>query len=334
MTTVLATGGTGFLGQNLVRALLADGCCVRVLVRPDISAQGRRTAKQLQTLGAELHVGDMSNLTALRAALRGVRQVFHLAGQLLVPGVPSEVYRRLHVDGTRLLLTACAEQDHLDAIVHCSTTGVLGPTGATLGHEDAPLRPSNIYEYTKAAGEQLALELAQTWSLPLSVARPALVYGPGDLHLLGWFRTIQRGVYRVVGRGANLLHPIYIDDLVDGLRRCAGTPAALGRIYHLVGERPAPISELAAAIATALGVRLPRRHLPAGLAWAGASALEALPGVNPAWLPLTRSRIMFMSESRAYCGERARRELGFTPRVDLATGLAQGVAWYRAEGLL
>ena len=62
--------------------------------------------------------------------------------------------------------------------------------------------------------------------------------------------------------------------------------------------------------------------------------LEAVPGVSPAQLPLTRSRVTFMTQSRAYRGERAARELGFVPAVDVATGLARTVAWYRAEGLL
>jgi nucleoside-diphosphate-sugar epimerase len=175
--------------------------------------------------------------------------------------------------------------------------------------------------------------MARQHGLPLSVARPALVYGPGDRHLLGWFRMIQRGLYRVVGSGASLLHPIYIDDLVDGLLRCA-LPGAAGRVYHLVGERALPIGTLAAAIAQALGRPLPRAHLPLPLALGLARALEALPGLPPQRLPLTRERIRFMTESRVYCGCRARLALGFVPRVGLELGLRRTVEWYRAEGLL
>jgi len=278
--------------------------------------------------------GDLLDGIALRAALQDITHVFHLAGRLFVPGVPAADYERLHVGGTRDLLTACAESGSPPVIVHCSTTGVLGSTGATPAAEDAPSQPSNIYERTKAEGEQIALILAHHHRLRLSVARPALVYGPGDRHLLGWFRAIQRGYYRVVGQGDNLLHPIYIDDVVDGLIRCAETPAAAGRVYHLVGERALPIRELAEAIARALSRRLPRWHLPVSIALVVASVLEAAPGISPARLPLTRSRIAFMTQSRAYCGERARRELNFAPQVDLETGLSRAVAWYRTEGLL
>ena len=331
---VFVTGGTGFIGQHLARALHNRGYAVRVLVRPVQRGVSDRPRQALAAAGAELVTGDLQDLAALRAALEDTDIVFHLAGQLLVPGVADQVYEQLHVEGTRVLLTACHELGMIQRVVHCSTTGVLGPTGAIPADEDAPRRPSNIYERTKAAGEQLALELAGQYGLPLVVARPALVYGPGDLHLLGWFRTIQRGVYRVVGQGDNLLHPIYIDDLVDGLLRCAGLPTAIGRVYNLVGEQALPIRELAGAIAAAVGRALPRRRLPLALARAIATLLEALPGMAPARLPLTHSRIAFMTESRAYCGARARHELGFVPRVSLSTGLARTVAWYRRERLL
>ena len=324
---ILVIGGTGFLGQRLVRALHERGHAVRVLVRPSARSS------VFKPLGVECVSGNVLDGASLRAALPAVTHVFHLAGRLFVPGVPDREYEQLHVEGTLNLLTACAERESPPVVVYCSTTGVLGPTGATPATEAAPLQPGNVYERTKAAGEQLALGIARRHGLRLSVARPALVYGPGDLHLLGWFRAIQRGYYFVVGRGDNLLHPIYVDDVAGGLLRCAEASAS-GRIYHLAGARAIPIRELAEAMAHVLARRLPRLHLPVSLALVIARGLEALPGIPPARLPLTRSRIAFMTQSRAYCGERARRELNFVPQVDLETGLCRTVAWYRAQGLL
>lgn len=331
---VFITGGTGFLGQHLVRRLRARGFRVRVLARPPKGQQGNVSVQAVESMGAELVWGDVLDQSALRAGLQNAAWVFHLAGRLFVPGVAAREYEQLHVEGTRNLLMACAKAGSVQAIVHCSTTGVLGPTGAVLADEGVPFRPSNIYESTKAMGEQLALELARRYDLPLVVARPALVYGPGDLHLLGWFRAIQRGYYRVVGQGHNLLHPIYVDDVVDGLVQCAQTRAAVGRAYHLVGAQALPIREIAEAIAQALERPLPRWHIPAPVAAGLAALFEQMPGVPPARLPLTRDRVKFMTESRAYRGVRARDELGFVPRVDLETGLQRAVAWYRSEGLL
>jgi nucleoside-diphosphate-sugar epimerase len=326
---VLVTGGTGFLGRRLCAELRRRGHVVRVLVRrhtPAVSA--------LAAAGAQCVRGDVRDAATLRAAIDRVDTVFHLAGRLLRHGEPASLYEGVHVEGTRNLLDACRTGRGLRAVVHCSTTGVLGPTGPAAVSEDAPARPSNVYERTKAEGESLARDLARSWGLPLVIARPALVYGPGDLHLLSWFRAIHGGYYRVVGRGDNVLHPVYVDDVVEGLLRCAEPPARDGRVYNLVGERPLPIRELAAEIGRAVSRPLSPRHVPLGVARAIAALLEAVPGLPASRLPLTRGRITFMTESRAYSGARARDELGFMPAVDLPTGLRRTVAWYRGEGLL
>jgi len=328
---VVVTGGTGFIGQHLVRALRERGSEVRILRRRGAGATPKLRA--LETLGAELVEAELTDTTAVERCIEGATALFHLAGRLLKPGVPDEEYARVHVEATRSVLDACARTAGLRAIVHCSTTGVLGPTGPQPACEDAPQHPSNVYERTKAEGERVALAYAENHGLPLSVARPALVYGPGDLHLLGWFRAIRGGYYLVVGKGDNTLHPIFVDDCILGLLRCAETKAA-GRAYNLVGERALPIREMAGAIAGAMGRKLPGPHLPVALASTLAAALEAIPGLPPARLPLSRSRVAFMTESRAYCGCRARDELGFVARVGLEDGLRRSVDWYRAEGLL
>jgi nucleoside-diphosphate-sugar epimerase len=331
MSWTLVTGGTGFLGRHLVATLRARGHEVRVLSRHAASPDARAP---IESLGAHVVPGDLLDRASVRMAVAGVACVFHLAGRLLEPGVGDGDYERLHVEGTRNLLDACLDQSHLQAVVHCSTTGVLGPTGAVLAGEDAPSRPSNVYERTKAQAEALALLSARHDGLPLCVVRPALVYGPGDRHLLGWFRAIKAGLYHVIGRGDNLLHPVYVTDVAEGIARSAELPVTRGRVYHFVGERPVAIGELSAAIARALHRSLPRTHLPRALAYATASILERLPGIEPTRLPLTRSRVEFMTESRAYTGARAAADLGFVPSVDLGSGLARTVDWYRGAGLL
>jgi dihydroflavonol-4-reductase len=324
---VLVTGGAGFIGRHLVSALRAQGRRVRVLVRH------ADAARSLADIGAEPIVGDLLDPAAVVRAASGVRAVFHLAGQLFVPDLKPEDYSRLHVDATIALLKASAAANRLDFFVLCSTTGVHGPTGALPAREDDPGHPQNAYEVTKAAAERAAADIARDVSVPLVIARPGLVYGPGDRHLLGWFRAIRGGYYRVIGAGRNRLHPIYVDDLVRALLLCASAARPVCRAYHLVGSQAVTMNELSDAIGAAVGHKVPRIHLPAPLAFALGAVLEALPVPRRA-LPLTRSRVRFMLQNRAYDGNRAREELGFTPSVDLADGLARTVAWYRANGLL
>jgi len=323
----LVTGGAGFIGRHLVAALRAQGRRVRVLVRH------ADAARSLADIGAEAIVGDLLDPAAVQHAASGVRAVFHLAGQLFVPGLRPEDYSRLHVDATVALLKVAAAANRLEFFVLCSTTGVHGPTGALPAREDDPGHPQNAYEVTKAAAERATAEIARDGRLPLVIARPGLVYGPGDRHLLGWFRAIRGGYYRVIGSGGNRLHPIYVDDAVRALLLCASRPITPGRAYHLVGSHAVTMRELSDAIGLAVGREIPRMHLPAAAAFAIGTAFEALP-VPRRMLPLTRSRVRFMLQNRAYDGSRARDELGFIPSVDLADGLSRTVAWYRANGLL
>lgn len=278
-------------------------------------------------------MGDLVEPGSIERLVGGVRTVFHLAGKLFVPGSSLADYERIHVDATQRLLQACISAGSLESFVLCSTTGVHGPTGTTPAHEDDPGRPQNAYEVTKLHGERVARELASSRGAPLVVARPGLVYGPGDRHLLGWFSAIRNGYYRVIGPGTNCLHPIYIDDLVRAMLLCADVASPEGRAYHLVGARPVTVRELSDAIGAAVGRRVPATHLPAALAYGIGAAFEMLP-VARRRLPLSRMRVRFLTGNRAYDGTLAHQELGFTPRIDLADGLTRTVAWYREAGWL
>jgi nucleoside-diphosphate-sugar epimerase len=169
--------------------------------------------------------------------------------------------------------------------------------------------------------------------LPLIIARPEFVYGPGDLHVLGLFQTIQRRQFFFVGDGRNTCHPTYIDDCVDGLLSCLklGTP---GEIYHIAGPRPVTFRELAETIAAELGVPPPRLALPKSLVWLGASVSESIATRLGLSVPLSRSGVAFFSESRRASITKAKETIGYTPQFDIKEGVARSVAWYRDQGLL
>jgi nucleoside-diphosphate-sugar epimerase len=176
--------------------------------------------------------------------------------------------------------------------------------------------------------------LAARLGIPLVIARPEFVYGPGDRHVLGIFRAVQRGIFFYIGSGDCLCHPTYIDDVVAGLMACATERARPLEAYHICGPRPVTIREWIHAIADALDVRPPWLHLPKALVrlgdWAAETAGRAL-GIEP---PLTLEGVRFFTESRAFSTEKARRELAWEPQVDIAEGTRRAVAWYREQGLL
>jgi nucleoside-diphosphate-sugar epimerase len=321
------TGGTGFLGAALIRRLLADGADVRVLARSPAKA------KPLTELGADVVIGDVTDEAAMRAAMDGARVVYHLAGPLLVPGVPAAEYQRAHVMGTRVVLDCCAAAPDLERLVHCSTTGVLGVTGDRPAAEDAPWRPTNMYEQAKADAETEVRRRCES-GLPVAIARPGLVYGPGDIHLLPFFQAVQRRLFLPIGRRKAWLHPIYIDDMTEALVRCAQRRAAIGECFHLAGTEPVPIAELAREIARAEGTRLPPGNVPLAVARVVAGLGDRLPPKLRQGAPLTSSRLDFLTHSRVYDVSKARRLLDFAAPTDLPTGIARTVAWYRQHGHL
>jgi nucleoside-diphosphate-sugar epimerase len=320
--TAVVTGATGFLGSALTTELIKRQQSVRILARDE------KKARQQFGEAVTIIPGEITDAAQARQAIDGATTIYHLAGRLYHPSIPAELYRQAHVEGTHTLLKACQGQTQLRRIVHVSTTGVHGVTGETPAAEDAPFAPTNPYEASKLEGELLALKAYQEQGLPVTVVRPGLVYGPGDLHLLGFFVAIKKGLFRVIEGGNAFLHPVYIDDLVAALLLCAEHPQAPGRSYNIAGERPVTVRELAIAIAHALDRELPSGSIPLWLANLASDVFAVMPGMKGERAPLTRSRVKFLTQSRSYDSSRAKSELGYAPRVELAEGMKLTTAWY------
>jgi nucleoside-diphosphate-sugar epimerase len=324
---VLVTGASGFLGRSLVQRLLADGYPTRVLVRTN------KKGEDLAAAGAQVIVGEISDRVALDVALDGAATVYHLAGRLFCPSTSAAVYYRTHVVGTELLLSRCLHASGVRRLVHCSTTGVIGLTGETPADEDAPLRPTNAYEETKAEAEQ-AVRAASCDGLPVVIVRPGLVYGPGDMHLLGFFRAVLGGRFRPIGPRPVMLHPIYIDDLTEAFLRCGCWPLAVGECFNIAGQAPVSLGELASTIALAGGVRPSSGTIPLWVARTAGTFGDLLPRRLRRYAPLTRSRVAFLTNSRVYDITKARVLLDFAAPTELATGVARAMRWYYEHGYL
>jgi nucleoside-diphosphate-sugar epimerase len=326
--TIMVTGATGFLGSALVNKLLEHQQEVRILTRD------AQKAHALFGDAVTIISGDITDAPQVQRAIEEADTLYHLAGRLYHPATPAELYYQTHVEGTRILLHACQGQTQLRRIIHVSTTGVHGITGATPANEDAPFAPTNPYERTKLEGELLALKAYQEDGLPVSIMRPGLVYGPSDLHLLGFFRTIKKGLFRVIAGGKAYLHPVYIEDMLAAFLLCAESAQAVGRTYNIAGNQIVSIRQLATEIARALDRDLPKGSIPLWLANLASDIFAITPGMKGEQAPLTRSRVKFLTHSRAYDISRAQSELGYSPRVELEEGLKMTAAWYEKHHLL
>jgi dihydroflavonol-4-reductase len=324
---VLVTGATGFTGGHLARALRARGDDVRALVRDPARAM------ELSKVGVELVTGDLRDGGAVGAAARGVEVVYHIAAIYRQAGLRDEEYRAINRDAVRSVIEAAA-RGGARRVVHCSTVGVHGDIEHPPANEDAPLRPGDIYQVTKLAGESIAAEAAAQTGIELVVARPTGIYGPGDRRLLKLFRGVARRRFVILGSGRIFYHLTHIDDLIQGFQLCAEVPPAAGRTYILAGPEVTTLNELVGVIAQEAHVPAPRLHLPVWPFWLAGAACEALCaplGIEP---PIYRRRVDFFTKSRAFDIGRARQELGYAPVVGLRDGVRRTLAWYKHAGWL
>ena len=325
---VLVTGATGFTGGHLARALAARGDEVSALVR----TEGPATSALAQA-GVTLVQGDLRDPQSLAAAAGGVEVVYHVAAIYRQAGLGDEVYRAVNATAVRDVIEAAA-RGGARRVVHCSTVGVHGDVEHPPANEEAPLKPGDIYQETKLAGEALAREAGARTGIEVTIARPTGIYGPGDRRLLKLFRGVARRRWITLGGGEIYYHLTFIDDLVDGFRLCGTHPAAANRTYILAGGEVTTLNALVALVADVAEVPVPARHLPVWPFWTAGALCEAICGPLGIEPPIFRRRVDFFTKSRAFDITRARTEIGFAPRVGLREGIRRTLDWYRTEGWL
>jgi len=328
---VLVTGATGFTGGHLAQHLSARGDTVRALVRP--RSRAKFDASPLPANGVVAVDGDLTDAAALNRAADGVDVVYHIAATYREAGQPDSAYRAINVEGTRNVLEA-ARAGGARRVVHCSTGGVHGHIAHPPANEDAPFNPGDVYQETKLEAEKLARAFGDRTGFDVVVARPIGIYGPGDTRFLRMFRGLARGKFPMIGSGKPFYHLTYIDDLVEGFRLCGTVLGATGRTYILAGPRYTTLEQLVEMVAKELDVAPPRVHLPVWPFWSAGLLCEIVCVPLRIEPPIFRRRVDFYTKSRAFDTTRARTELGFAPKVDLAEGIKRTADWYRSEGLL
>jgi nucleoside-diphosphate-sugar epimerase len=323
----LVTGASGFTGSHLARVLRGKGHSVRALARRSSNLSA------LRDLNLEVAWGDLAEDVPLDEALRGIDVVFHVAALYRTEGVPRQAFWDVNVGGTRRLLEA-ARRAGVRRFVHCSTVGVQGDIKHPPAREDAPYAPGDHYQESKRDGEILALEFGRREGLPVTVVRPTGIYGPGDTRFLKLFKLANRGTFYMLGSGNVLYHLTYVTDLAEGMILASMVEKAVGEIFTLGGGEPLTLNELVRKVAAAMGRTVRVRRLPVAPFWLAGAACEALCRPLRIAPPIYRRRVDFFTKTRAFDISKARRILGYEPRVPLEEGLRRTSEWYRERGLL
>ena len=316
--SVLVTGATGFIGPHLVERLVGAGERVAALVRPDTDAS------RVLALGVEVIRGDVRDPLAVRRAVAGRRIVYHLARSLRGSG--PRVLTTVNGEGTANIARAAAAGG-VERIVHAGSVSVYGHVvpGVVLT-EDSPLHPDSAYGHSKLFGERALLGEG---SAPAVIARISAVLGPGARAWRVTFGSIEARRFRMIGDGDNRLHLVDVADVVDGLVLCGATPGIEGRIYNLGGPEPIRMRDMVRLIAREVGVE-----------GAGPRALPAAPFRLYHRLSDVASRIAgmdfpraagvaFLLTDRVLDISRARRELGYAPRVGPSEAIRRTAEWLR-----
>ncbi|HEY6002610.1 MAG TPA: NAD-dependent epimerase/dehydratase family protein [Anaeromyxobacter sp.] len=317
----LVTGAGGFLGTALVRALLARGDSVRALVRAPNPA--------IALPGVEAQAGDATDADSVRRAVRGCDVVFHLAG--VRRSTNAAEFMRVNAGSTRIALEAClAEAPRLSRFVLAGSLAASGPS-RTPRREDQPLSPTEPYGASKAEAERIALAHADR--LPVAIARPPRIMGPGDRENLLFFRIARRGL--ALSFGDRPLSWIDVDDCARGLLLLAEREEARGEAFFLASPETITAEGLMAESARALGVRSRRVPVPAPLLRGVAAAADLVSDVTGRRLPLNRKLAAQVLAPGWVCDpSKARARLGFEARTPFAESIARAARWYLDRGWL
>jgi nucleoside-diphosphate-sugar epimerase len=313
------TGGSGFIGRNLIQMLKQRGDDVLALARSDAATAAVKEA------GGEPARGDLDDEATLAASMAGCSVVFHSAAQVGDWGDPA-VFHRHNVGGTERVLAA-ARRAGVPRVVHVSTEAVLvGGPPIVRADETWPLpaRPIGLYSLTKGLAEQRAIA-ANSPELATVVVRPRLVWGQGDTTLLPQLaNAVRSGSFAWIDGGHYQTSSCHVRNVCEGLLAAAERGRG-GEVYFVTDGPSMEFREFIGALLQTQGLTPPSRSVPRWLARAVAAGGERLWHTLPlpGRPPLTRNAVRLIGEEVTVCDDKARRELGYRGSVSVKAGLAE-----------
>jgi nucleoside-diphosphate-sugar epimerase len=318
MFRAFVTGGSGFVGRNLIAALRARGTEVRALARSEAAA------KTVRELGAEAVEGDLNDNDALRSGMEGCDAVIHSAAYVEGWGRFEDFYT-INVTGTECMLAA-ARSVGISRFVHISTEAVLvgGPPIVNADEtRPRPERPIGLYPLTKGLAEERVLA-NNSPEMATVIVRPRFIWGKDDTSVLRQLVTaVKKGKFMWFNGGRYLTSTCHVSNVCEGAILAAERGRG-GEIYFLTDGEPVEVRSFLTALLRTQGLDPGERSLPRWLAGAMAWTVET------AWLklglkgtpPITRTAIKLIGEEVTVNDAKARRELGYKGAVTREAGLA------------
>lgn len=318
---IALTGVTGFIGAHVLERLLLDGHQISCLVRAG------RVFDRLP--GVRYCVGELRDPDSLRELLDGAETVVHLAG--LTRAKTEAEYNEVNALAVeRLVALARTVSPAFEHIVAMSSLAAMGPARDESGIcEDEPFQPITPYGRSKALLESLAAP-GVAWTF----IRAPGVYGPRDKDFLQYFKLVNKGLRLVIGK-RNLMSLVYVKNLADAIAACVQKPEARGEAFFIADEGCYDWDDIGHMIEACLEKKTLRLRVPFwAVRVASLFSLLAMPFVRVPPL-LNKHKLAEMSQEYwVVSTEKARKILGYSPRIDTKTAFCDTARWYAEQGWL
>lgn len=331
-TSCLVTGGSGFLGRCLVERLANLGCEVRVL---DVNRHEGLDPR------ARFIAGDVRDAQVVARAVEGVDTVFHTAVLMYFARVASPATRQLvfdvNVRGTQNVLDACRKYK-VGRLVYTSSNNVALHRPIRDGDEQVPYTPEpiDIYTETKVLAEQLVIAAGRRGELPVCALRPGGIWGPYDgcYMLENVLKMLAKGTFVVRVASDCVADNTHVQNLIDAqllaARALHEKPELVnGQPYFITDEEPANPIEWFRPLVEALGYAMPERAIPAWPMHALGFMMEWIHRFGGPRPSLTRSLLVKSTRTHTFRIDKARQQLGYTPKIKSQEGLLACVPYAR-----
>lgn len=334
---ILVTGGGGFLGGYIVRALLEREDTV-------VGSMTRSAQPELEALGVQTHKGDISNRDDVQRVLKDYDAIIHTAA-MVNPWGDKDAFYRANVTGTEILLEEAKKAGITRFVFTSSPSVVFDGTPLVNAMPDTPYpdRFPSPYGETKALSEKLVKEAHDADGLRTVSLRPQLMWGPGDPHLLPLIiKRARAGKLRQIGDAKTLIDATFVSnaaqahlDALDALDKKPDDPTNPGgKIYFISNDEPVHIWDfIPQMLAMANEPALKPGSIPKPVAALIGRAFDTLWSMlglasEP---PVSEFVVLKMCTDQWYSMEPAKRDLGYTPAVSIKNGQKLWADWYNSQ---
>lgn len=321
--TILVTGGTGLVGSHLIEDLIERGHpphTIRALVR------SHSDTTWLQAKGVQLRYGDLLDLESLKAAMHGVRFVFHCAGA--VAEKRKDLFWQVNAQGTERMLEA-AQGAGVERFIHVSTIGVYGLLQWTPATEDHPTNPLRPYAVAKLAAEHLVRDYYLTHGLKSVILRPTAIVGERDRTITKQMvNLVRRKVVPLIDGGRARASFVYVKDVTRALILASECDKAVGQVYNVQGFS-APVRQVVQFFIEAVGSRARIVDIPYVVAYLPALLIDGYYAIARRDDHPIRARkgLQQLTRDMVFDTTKIRTELQFVPHYGLAESFTPAIGW-------